>query len=650
MRKVLAATAAALILAVSGSPAGAEVEARYEADVPRWPGLSEASDIESAVSSESGLVVVAVGTDAPPVTSNAGTGDAVVGGAARDSDSGWFVTSGGSVVAFGGASDFGSMGEVVLNQPIVAMAASPTGEGYWLVGSDGGIFGFGDSQFHGSTGNLELSRPVVDIAVTPSGLGYWVVADDGGVFAFGDAGFFGSMGAVYLNQPIVGMSVTASGEGYWMVARDGGVFAFGDASFHGSTGAEPPSEAVIDVVVPSSGDGYWLVTEVGEVHPFGSAPAIAAPSSASGGSVVGATSHGEGLWLTRHPSDPTMALWQSGGLQDEVAERAVAAVQELGGIASVNHTGTVAVLAVHRRGAWVDGATPGWQIPFTARAIDPAVAAQFVGGDVVGALGRGEIVLSRTTADLRGARPGDDIAFIGWDGVVHWRRVGAVVSDRRVASTEIVFSIADARRFGFDRQSSVWIAGVADVDSLEVAFETIAAEHTFVRWSGSWDPANPDSVLSTIRLKELLGEFEYRLADGVSIEMEPAWVSANIVLQEVPIIGRLRCHRRVLVDLVAALVEVEEAGLASLIDANDSRRIGGCWVPRRIRGSSGGAVSRHAWGLAIDINPSTNRWGTTPTMDSRIVDIFRSHGFAWGGTWTRPDGMHFEWIGGPAGE
>ena len=35
-------------------------------------------------------------------------------------------------------------------------------------------------------------------------------------------------------------------------------------------------------------------------------------------------------------------------------------------------------------------------------------------------------------------------------------------------------------------------------------------------------------------------------------------------------------------------------------------------------------------------------------MDSRIVDIFRSHGFGWGGTWTRPDGMHFEWTGGPA--
>lgn len=59
-------------------------------------------------------------------------------------------------------------------------------------------------------------------------------------------------------------------------------------------------------------------------------------------------------------------------------------------------------------------------------------------------------------------------------------------------------------------------------------------------------------------------------------------------------------------------------------------------------------MSRHSWGTAIDINPATNAWGTTPTIDQRLVDIFRAHGFAWGGTWTRPDGMHFEWNGSSA--
>jgi hypothetical protein len=39
---------------------------------------------------------------------------------------------------------------MVLNRPIVGMAASPTGGGYWLTSADGGIFSFGDAPFLGA--------------------------------------------------------------------------------------------------------------------------------------------------------------------------------------------------------------------------------------------------------------------------------------------------------------------------------------------------------------------------------------------------------------------------------------------------------------------------------------------------------------------
>jgi D-alanyl-D-alanine carboxypeptidase len=49
--------------------------------------------------------------------------------------------------------------------------------------------------------------------------------------------------------------------------------------------------------------------------------------------------------------------------------------------------------------------------------------------------------------------------------------------------------------------------------------------------------------------------------------------------------------------------------------------------------------------VAIDMNTLSNCQGCVPRMDCRVVRIFRKHGFAWGGNFRRPDGMHFEWVG-----
>ena len=51
-----------------------------------------------------------------------------------------------------------------LNKPIVGMATTPDGNGYWLVASDGGIFAYGDAGFYGSAGSILLNQPVVGMA------------------------------------------------------------------------------------------------------------------------------------------------------------------------------------------------------------------------------------------------------------------------------------------------------------------------------------------------------------------------------------------------------------------------------------------------------------------------------------------------------
>ena len=46
------------------------------------------------------------------------------------------------------------------------MAVDLTGDGYWLTASDGGIFAFGAAPFYGSTGDIVLNSPIVGMAAT----------------------------------------------------------------------------------------------------------------------------------------------------------------------------------------------------------------------------------------------------------------------------------------------------------------------------------------------------------------------------------------------------------------------------------------------------------------------------------------------------
>jgi hypothetical protein len=148
-----------------------------------------------------------------------------------------------------------------------------------------------------------------------------------------------------------------------------------------------------------------------------------------------------------------------------------------------------------------------------------------------------------------------------------------------------------------------------------------------------------DPQIATAPEGGVIGSMRYRILENGFIEPDPAWVESNIAYATVPILGTVRCHRLMIPQLAAALGEIERAGLAGLIRPDD---YGGCYVPRFIDRNPSNPLSMHAFGLAVDINVSTNQLGTAGDMDPRIVAIFEKWGFQWGGRWSRPDPMHFE--------
>jgi hypothetical protein len=196
----------------------------------------------------------------------------------------WFVARDGGIFSYGDATFHGSLGATPQTSPVVAMAATPTGGGYYLAEANGTVAGgsdrthpFGDARLftdgHGHTdaSSYHLNQPLVGMATTPTGNGYWLLARDGGIFSYGDAAFYGSTGALHLVSPVIGFSPTRDGRGYWLFAADGGIFSFGDAAFHGSLGATAHPNPIVGMRVTATGNGYWLTDTAGKIYPFGDA-------------------------------------------------------------------------------------------------------------------------------------------------------------------------------------------------------------------------------------------------------------------------------------------------------------------------------------------------------------------------------------------
>jgi hypothetical protein len=129
-------------------------------------------------------------------------------------------------------------------------------------------------------------------------------------------------------------------------------------------------------------------------------------------------------------------------------------------------------------------------------------------------------------------------------------------------------------------------------------------------------------------------------------EMKLAWDKSVKVT-------RSRCHSRIAKPLLAALNDLLETYGIEWIKKHGLDLYGGIYNNRNARGGS--TKSKHAWGAAIDLNPSDNgnrtKWRLGEigqdgfaTMPIEAIEAFEAHGFKSGArAWGR-DAMHFQFT------
>jgi len=72
--------------------------------------------------------------------------------------------------------------------------------------------------------------------------------------------------------------------------------------------------------------------------------------------------------------------------------------------------------------------------------------------------------------------------------------------------------------------------------------------------------------------------------------------------------------------------------------------------PHCSKGGKSFGISTHSWGVTVDVNPAQNPYKKPLVTDipKAIVGAFKRYGFKWGGDWSTPDSMHFQFMGHPS--
>lgn len=348
------------------------------------------------------------------------------------------------------------------------------------------------------------------------------------------------------------------------------------------------------------------------------------------------------------PTEASLVMWARGGLERDAADR-IGELDDVLATAFVRSATLGLVATRDATGTTVEEWDDGFRVPVAAAAVSPAELAATSDGTRAPELlelSAGEVLLSETSARLRGIGVGGTIDLVNLPGL----EVAGVVPDGTARRAEIILHAADADRAGIDADGSIVVRyrtgpGGSDAASMETAIRGSLPDDPPVRIVAGGGTYRAPLVLPLLEVKERFGELAFRPRAGTrDVDADAGFVREHIVSAEVPLLGTVRCHRDIVEDLRRALADIVDAGLT---DAIDPSQYGGCYHPRLISADRDG-LSRHSWGIAIDVNVDLSVPGLGPPPPPEVIAAFARHGFRWGGDFLQPDNHHFEWVGAAA--
>ncbi len=353
------------------------------------------------------------------------------------------------------------------------------------------------------------------------------------------------------------------------------------------------------------------------------------------------------------PTVDAYLAWVPGGLPSGYGG-------DVASLPTVDHVAVVAADNVWMTGSTdkdgnvVDAPPQPYMIPIDAAAIDPVPFSRFLPPEarpIIANLKDGQAILGETSARLRNLGPGGRITFLGGASVT----VVGVLPDQLVGAAEVVVTRTTGAAIGVHQNRYLLLQPTA---GLRPSDQRLATKLRALLPAGLQYPLVQvrapgetkylrmgDAVLPPVLIKRRFGEWAGRPQPGAAgyIEIDPAWVQQHITTADLPVLGRVSCNRKFLPQLERAMNALVTQGLGSTIHSFD-----GCFSSRFVMRSPSASISHHAWGIAVDVNADTNRFGSPPSQDPRLVALMERWGFTWGGNWIVPDGMHFEYLRPPS--